>query len=90
MVLGVGFGGEAAVAAVVLSEVVAAKYRGRAMGFYQSSYAVGWGLAILVQALAVTLFSLDMSWRVMFGIGALPALLIFFIRRNVEEPAISP
>jgi MFS family permease len=89
MVLGVGFGGEAAVAAVVLSEVVAAKYRGRAMGFYQSSYAVGWGLALLVQALAVTLFSLDMSWRVMFGVGALPALLIFFIRRNVEEPAIS-
>ena len=51
VLLGVGFGGEAAVAAVTLSEVVLAKHRGRAMGFYQSSYAVGWGLAILAQAL---------------------------------------
>jgi len=25
----------------------------------------------------------------MFGVGALPALLIFFIRRNVEEPKVS-
>jgi MFS family permease len=89
VLLGVGFGGEAAVAAVTLSEVVLAKHRGRAMGFYQSSYAVGWGLAILAQALTFSLLTPDVAWRVMFGIGALPALLIFFIRRNVEEPAIS-
>src|ERR1700722_11376430 len=87
--LGVGFGGEAAVAAVTLSEVVLNKHRGRAMGFYQSSYAVGWGLAILATALTFSFFTPDAAWRVMFGIGALPALLIFFIRRNVEEPAIS-
>ena len=89
VLLGVGFGGEAAVAAVTLSEVVLAKHRGRAMGFYQSSYAVGWGLAILAQALTFILFAPEVAWRVMFGIGALPALLIFFIRRNVEEPAMS-
>ena len=89
VILGIGFGGEAAVAAVALSEVVAARHRGRAMGFYQSSYAVGWGLAILAQALTFSLLAPDVAWRVMFGIGALPALLIFFIRRNVEEPAIS-
>jgi MFS family permease len=89
VILGVGFGGEAAVAAVALSEVVAAKHRGRAIGFYQSSYAVGWGLAILVQALTFSLFAPEVAWRIMFGIGALPALLIFFIRRNVEESAMS-
>jgi MFS family permease len=89
VLLGVGFGGEAAVAAVALSEVVVAKHRGRAMGFYQSSYAVGWALAILVQALAFGLFTSDVAWRVMFGIGALPAMLIFFIRRSVEEPQMS-
>src|SRR5260370_2722823 len=37
-VLGLGFGGEAAVAAVTLSEVVGARYPGPAMGFYQSIY----------------------------------------------------
>lgn len=87
--LGIGFGGEAAVAAVTLSEVVGARYRGRAMGFYQSSYAVGWTLAVLVQVTAFVIFAPEIAWRVMFGIGALPALLIFFIRRSVQEPQIS-
>ncbi len=87
--LGVGFGGEAAVAAVTLSEVVLNKHRGRAMGFYQSSYAVGWGLAILIQAMTYSVLPVDQAWRIMFGIGALPALMIFFIRRNVKEPQLA-
>lgn len=87
--LGVGFGGEAAVAAVTLSEVVAAKSRGRAMGFYQSSYAVGWGLALIVQAICFATLTPDYAWRVMFFVGAAPALLIFFIRRNVKEPQVA-
>src|SRR5436190_883901 len=28
------------------------------------------------------------GWRVLFLIGAVPALVVFFIRRNVEEPQI--
>lgn len=88
-VLGIGFGGEAAVAAVTLSEVVAGKYRGRAMGFYQSSYAVGWGLALIVQAVCYASFLPEFAWRVMFAVGAAPALLIFFIRRNVKEPEVA-
>lgn len=88
-VLGIGFGGEAAVAAVTLSEVVAGKYRGRAMGFYQASYAVGWALALIVQAACYSALLPDFAWRVMFAIGAAPALLIFFIRRNVKEPEVA-
>ena len=87
--LGFGFGGEAAVAAVALSEVVGAQYRGRAMGAYAASYAVGWAAAVLLQAAIFTLLPAETAWRALFAIGALPALLIFFIRRNVEEPAIS-
>lgn len=87
--LGLGFGGEAAVAAVTLSEVVSAKYRGRVMGFYASSYAVGWAVAVLAQLLTFYYFEPEMAWRVMFFLGALPAVLIFYIRRHVEEPAIA-
>ncbi|MCB5363010.1 MFS transporter [Pusillimonas sp. CC-YST705] len=87
--LGIGFGGEAAVAAVTLSEAVSAKYRGRVMGFYASSYAVGWAIAVLAQLLTFYLFEPEIAWRVMFFIGALPAILIFYIRRHVEEPAIA-
>lgn len=87
--LGLGFGGEAAVAAVALSEVVAARYRGRAMGCYTASYAVGWASAVLLQAAIFATLPMETAWRVLLAIGALPALLILFIRRNVEEPAIA-
>jgi MFS family permease len=87
--LGFGFGGEAAVAAVTLSEVVNARYRGRAMGFYTASYAVGWGAAVLLQAVIFMALPSETAWRVLLAIGVLPALLILFIRRNVEEPAIA-
>ena len=88
-ILGFGFGGEAAVASVALSEIVDPKHRGRAMGSYTASYALGWGAAVLLQAVIFTVLPAEIAWRALFGIGAIPALLILFIRRNVEEPAIS-
>jgi MFS family permease len=86
--LGLGFGGEAAVAAVALSEAVGARHRGRAMGFYASSYAVGWGTAVVLQAVIFTYFPAEIAWRLLLAVGALPALLIFYIRRSVEESAL--
>jgi MFS family permease len=87
--LGFGFGGEAAVAAVALAEIIEPKHRGRAMGSYTASYAVGWGAAVLLQALIFSILPPETAWRALFAVGAVPALLILFIRRNVEEPAIS-
>jgi len=87
--LGIGFGGEAAVAAVALSEVVTARTRGRAMGFYACSYSVGWAIAVILQAVIFLNFPAEIAWRVLMAVGVLPALLIFFIRRSVEEPALS-
>lgn len=87
--LGFGFGGEAAVAAVTLAEVVSSPNRGNAIGVYQTSYPVGWGVAVLIQSLAFATLDAEIAWRVMFAVGAVPALLVFFIRRNVDEPAIS-
>lgn len=87
--LGFGFGGEAAVASVALSEMVAAQYRGRAMGAYTASYAIGWGAAVLLQAVIFAAMPAEIAWRALFAVGALPALLILFIRRGVQEPAIA-
>ncbi len=48
--LGLGFGGEWAAGAVLMGEAIRAQYRGRAVGSVQSGWAVGWGLAVLSQA----------------------------------------
>jgi MFS family permease len=55
----------------------------------QSGWAVGWGLAVLSQAILYSWLPPETAWRWMFAIGALPALLVFFLRRYVEEPAIA-
>ena len=88
-VLGLGFGGEWAAGAVLMGEAIRAQYRGRAVGSVQSGWAVGWGLAVLAQAVFFSTFPPETAWRWMFAVGALPALLVLYLRRYVEEPAIS-
>src|SRR5213082_1000258 len=87
--LGLGFGGEWAAGAVLMGEAIRPQYRGRAVGSVQSGCAVGWGLAVLSQAILFSYLPAESAWRWMFAIGALPAVLVFFLRRYVEEPQIA-
>jgi MFS family permease len=82
---GLGFGGEWAAGAVLIAEVIRPEYRGRAGGTVHSGFAVGWGCAALLFSLVFSLLPQDPAWRVLFWIGVLPALLIFYIRRFVDE-----
>src|ERR1700757_1782027 len=88
-VLGLGFGGEWAAGAVLMGEAIRPQFRGRAVGSVQSGWAVGWGLAVLAQAVLFSLMPAEIAWRWMFVIGALPALLVFYLRRYVTEPEIA-
>jgi MFS family permease len=88
-VLGLGFGGEWAAGAVLMGETIRPQYRGRAVGSVQSGWAVGWGLAVLSQAILFSYLPPEIAWRWMFAIGALPALLVFYLRRHVSEPEIA-
>ena len=87
--LGLGFGGEWAAGAVLIGEAIRPQFRGRAVGSVQSGWAVGWGGAVLMQAVLFTLVPPGVAWRWMFALGALPALLVFFLRRYVEEPEVA-
>ena len=86
--LGFGFGGEWAAGAVLIGETVRATYRGRAVGVVQSGWGVGWGIAVLLQFVCYSLAPPDLAWRLMFGFGALPAILIFVLQRRIPEPEI--
>ncbi|MFD7601861.1 MFS transporter [Streptomyces mirabilis] len=82
---GLGFGGEWAVGAILVAEYSSARHRGRTLGAIQSSWAVGWGLAVVVCTLVFQFLGDDLAWRVMFWTGALPALLVVWVRRRVQD-----
>lgn len=84
---GVGFGGEWAAGAVLIAEIIRPDHRGKALGTVQSGWAVGWGAAVLLYTAAFTLLPQEMAWRLMFGIGLLPALLVLYVQRSVPEPS---
>jgi MFS family permease len=86
---GIGFGGEWAAGAVLMAETVRGEHRGKAMGWVQSGWAVGWGAAVLLYTALFHLLPEAEAWRVMFMIGIFPALLVVVIRRNVAEPEVS-
>lgn len=87
---GLGFGGEWAAGAVLIGEVIETRYRGRAVGFVQSSWAVGWAIAAIAATIVLNAFPQDLGWRLLFFIGLAPAGLVFFIRRLVpESPAFA-
>lgn len=88
--LGIGFGGEWAAGAVLMGETIRAQYRGRALGCVQSSWSLGWGLAVLMQALAFSVLPPEVAWRALFVFGFFPAIfLLVYIQRNVAEPPIA-
>lgn len=82
---GLGFGGEWAVGAILVAEYATAKHRGRTLGAVQSAWAAGWALAVIVYTLVFQFLDADTAWRVMFWTGALPALLVIYVRRNVSD-----
>jgi MFS family permease len=84
---GLGFGGEWAAGSVLMGEVIAARYRGRAVGLVQASWSVGWALAAILATVILAAFPAELAWRLMFLVGILPALATFVIRRFVPEPA---
>src|ERR1051326_2828538 len=86
--MGLGFGGEWAAGAVLLGEVTRPEHRGKALGMMQAGWAVGWGAAALLYALFFSVFSPEIAWRTLFLVGIAPALLVFFVRRYVEEPPV--
>lgn len=87
--LGIGFGGEWAAGAVLMGETIRAQYRGRAVGSVQSGWAIGWGFAVLAQAVLFSALPPETAWRWMFVVGALPALLVFYLRTYVKEPEVA-
>ncbi len=82
--LGLGMGGEWNSGATLVAETWPTVWRGRAIGIVQSSWAIGYACAAVVaQAILARA-----SWRWVFFVGVLPAVVIFWIQHDVPEPAV--
>ncbi|MEX2270025.1 MAG: MFS transporter [Vicinamibacterales bacterium] len=84
VLLGIGMGGEWASGAALVSETWPAEHRGKALGFMQSSWAIGYAAAAAVTAIVLPIW----GWRAVFFVGVLPAFITIWVRRRVEEPEI--
>jgi len=81
---GIAMGGEWGIGASLAMESIPAKARGAVSGLLQSGYPCGFFLAALANWLLVD----HIGWRGLFVVGALPALLVLYIRRKVPESAV--
>jgi MFS family permease len=85
-VLGFGVGGDYPVSAVLMSEYANRKDRGKLVGLVFGTQALG---LIVGPLIALTLLgagaSNDVAWRVMLGLGAVPAAAVIYLRRKMPE-----
>ncbi len=84
--LGLGVGGDYPISAVIMSEYANVRDRGKLVGMVFSMQALG---LIAGPMVAITLLATginhDLAWRIMLGLGALPALSVIYARRKMPE-----
>jgi len=81
---GIVMGGEWGLGASLAMESLPTATRGLFSGILQQGYAVGYLLAAVVYWIVFPLF----GWRGLFVAGALPALLVIYIRAHVPESPV--
>ncbi len=84
ILFGVAMGGEWGVGASLTMETIPAKARGIVSGILQCGYPSGFLLA----SIAFGLLFPYVGWRGMFVVGAAPALLVLYIRAQVDESPV--
>ncbi len=86
---GLGVGGQFAVGVSLVAETIPDRARPFALGWLQALSAFGNVTAALVGivlAFLVRAGTIQESWRVMFVVGTVPALLVLIIMRRLKEP----
>jgi MFS transporter, SHS family, lactate transporter len=78
---GVAMGGEWGIGSALTMESIPASARGAVSGLLQIGYPSGFLLASVTYGL----FYDRLGWRYMFMLGVIPAILVFFIRRGIDE-----
>jgi MFS transporter, SHS family, lactate transporter len=86
LLYGIGMGGEWGLGAALAMEKIPARRRGFFSGVLQEGYATGYLLAALAYLLVHSVFGL--SWRWLFALSIIPALISLLIRARVRESEV--
>ncbi|GCE16909.1 MFS transporter [Dictyobacter kobayashii] len=85
-VLGVGIGGDYPVSSTLMSEYSNRKDRGKLITFVFSTQALGLIIGpLLTYILLQSGVDKELTWRLILGVGAIPALATFWLRRQISE-----
>ena len=85
-ILGIGIGGDYPVSAVLMSEYANRRDRGKLVTMVFSMQALGLLAGpIVAMTLLASGIHPDLAWRLMLGLGALPAAAVIYFRRTMPE-----
>lgn len=86
LLIGLGIGGDYPVSAVLMSEYANRRDRGRLVGLVFSMQALGLIVGPLVAlCLLSSGVSHEMTWRLLLGLGAVPAAAVLWLRTRMPE-----
>jgi MFS transporter, SHS family, lactate transporter len=86
LLYGIGMGGEWGLGAALAMEKVPTERRGFFSGLLQEGYAFGYLLASLASLVVINM--LGLSWRWLFALSIIPALISLIVRYRVEESEV--
>lgn len=85
-ILGLGIGGDYPVSATLISEYSNRYDRGKLITLVFSTQALGLIIGpLLTVLLLMSHVNQDLTWRILLGVGAIPALATFWLRRQIAE-----
>jgi MFS transporter, PHS family, inorganic phosphate transporter len=85
-ILGVGIGGDYPVSATIMSEYSGKKSRGRMVGLVFAMQGAGLIVGPLIASILLASGISDQAtWRILLGLGAIPGLAVFYLRRQIHE-----
>lgn len=86
LLYGIGMGGEWGLGAALAMEKIPASRRGQFSGILQEGYSIGYLVASLAYLLVHS--ELHLSWRWLFGLSIIPALISLYVRSRVRESEV--
>jgi MFS family permease len=86
VILGIGIGGDYPVSATIMSEYSGKKSRGKMVGLVFAMQGAGLVVGPLIASLLLASHVPDnLIWRILLGLGAIPGLAVFYLRRHINE-----